>query len=174
MHEHIASNLIKTTITWTDVTTAPAATGNAAGPRFELMPDGSIYFIDSDGRAEKFQGGATTRHEVETFVATAGQTVFTLAHTATDDVNFNRNGASIVDAAATASGASVTYVPAQNFNSPMMAGDLVTVSYTWEDTTTVPASGAVVTGLTLTDPSTLNVSYSDGTSSTLTLLDTFE
>ena len=161
-------------ILWDDVTTAPAATGNPAGPRFELMPDGSIYFVDSDGRAEKFKGGGTTRHEVETFVATAGQTVFTLAHTATDDVDFNRNGASIVDAAATVSGAAVTYVPAQNFNSAMMAGDLVTISYTWEDTTTVPPSGAVVTGLTLTDPSTLNVSYSDGSTTTLTLLDTFE
>jgi hypothetical protein len=44
---------VKTDILWTDVATAPAATGNPVGPRFEITTEGAKYFIDSDGRAEK-------------------------------------------------------------------------------------------------------------------------
>jgi hypothetical protein len=41
-------------ILWTDVTVAPAATGNTGAlPRYEKMPDGTVYLIDADGRAEK-------------------------------------------------------------------------------------------------------------------------
>ena len=41
-------------IGWSDVATAPAATGNTGLlPRYEKLADGTVYLIDSAGRAEK-------------------------------------------------------------------------------------------------------------------------
>lgn len=69
--------------------------------------------------------------ETETFIATAGQTAFLLSAIPQTDVMFARNGALLADAAATITAGSmtVTYVPAQNNGSAMVAGDRVDISY---------------------------------------------
>jgi hypothetical protein len=66
--------------------------------------------------------------ETETFTATAGQTAFPLSRTPLGDVDFNRNGVSLADTAAT-EGATVTYVPANNNGQAMLAGDRVDINY---------------------------------------------
>jgi hypothetical protein len=68
------------------------------------------------------------RMETETFTATAGQTAFPLSRTPLGDVDFNRNGVSLADTAAT-EGATVIYVPANNNAQPMLAGDRVDINY---------------------------------------------
>lgn len=70
------------------------------------------------------------RMETETFTATAGQTDFVLAHTPLGDVDFNRNGVTLADAAAT-EGATVIYVAANNNGQPLLAGDRVDIIYTY-------------------------------------------
>jgi hypothetical protein len=74
-----------------------------------------------------------TRHSQETFIATAGQTVFTLTGVSIDEVLFARNGAVLAYAAVTtgANGQTITYVPAQNDGEVMAANDRVDIYYNW-------------------------------------------
>lgn len=134
MHERLATSAITTAVLWVDVTTEPAETGNPPGPRFEKLPNGSVFFIDSAGRAEPLVTGCKTVQATETFtVATDGQTAFTLAHPAVGAVTGSRNGVVLDAAAFTATDTAVTYVPASNNGSLLCAGQRITITYTWED-----------------------------------------
>lgn len=69
--------------------------------------------------------------ETETFEATAGQTSFVLANTPNGDVRFSRNGSTVADNAATVSGNTVTYVPAENNSEALLATDRIDISYVY-------------------------------------------
>jgi len=77
-------------------------------------------------------------YETESFVATAGQTEFTLAHTPYVDVSFTRNGSTLIDSAAVVTGNVVTYVAAENNNLSLLSGDDITISYVYKDINCTP------------------------------------
>ena len=99
--------------------------------------------------------------DTATFTATAGQTSFTLGNTPSGDIQFARNGAVLADAAASVTGAVVTYVPAQNNNTALVAGDRIEISYVYNvctggaapttvdgsETKVVAGTGTTVTGI---------------------------
>lgn len=72
-------------------------------------------------------------YETESFVATAGQTSFTLSHAPYKDVDFTRNGATLVDSVATVNGNTVTYESSENNNINLLDGDDITISYLYLD-----------------------------------------
>ena len=85
-----------------------------------------------DATAQAFIPGAASggsSYEVETIVATAGQTSFALSKFAIGDINFARNGSTLPMASATAVGQAVTYDPAGNAGESIDAGDEITISY---------------------------------------------
>ena len=98
--------------------------------------------------------------DTATFIATAGQTTFTLPQTPSGDIQFARNGAVIADAAASVVGAVVTYVPAQNGNQALVAGDRIEITYVYNictggaaptivdgsETKVIAGTGVTVTG----------------------------
>lgn len=86
-------------------------------------------------------GGCSTFLELETFVATAGQTTFTLMNDVVGDVHFSRNGSTLPDDAATVVGNVVTYVPTSNGGNPLLVNDRIEIAYTWEDCTGVLGGG---------------------------------
>lgn len=92
---------------------------------------GDMFFWDSD--TQKWSGGLPRfgSTKVETFSATAGQTLFNLSETAAGDVIFTRNGAVIPNLAAVPSldGNSVNYVAAQNEGDVIDSDDVITISY---------------------------------------------
>lgn len=71
-------------------------------------------------------GGA---NQVETFTATAGQTLFNVAITPVGAVAMYVNGILISANAVTVSGKQVTYVPANNGAYTLRVGDIVTITY---------------------------------------------
>jgi hypothetical protein len=73
--------------------------------------------------------GALFRKDV--FNATAGQTVFTLSRTPVAGTSFAayRNSILLADNAFTFSGTSATYVPANNGGNALLAGDVITITY---------------------------------------------
>jgi len=118
--------------------------------------------------------GCTTRNIQESFTATAGQTSFTISQTPVDDVLFIRNGSTLKKTARTVSGTTVTYDPAANNNNALVAGDDIEIFYTYEDCSGSAPAGVYVTNVTLIDPATLDVSYTSGPSTQLTINDVFE
>jgi hypothetical protein len=98
--------------------------------------------------------------DTATFIATAGQTTFTLPQTPSGDIQFSRNGAVLADAAASVVGAVVTYAPAQNGNQALVAGDRIEISFIYNictggaaptildgsETKVIAGTGVTVTG----------------------------
>lgn len=117
----------------TAVTYVPTATGNTANLNSVVTdPNGDAWIIDANGDAKKV-GTVSCQafYDTQTFTATAGQTSFTLINAPSGDVRFSRNGASLHDAAANVVGNVVTYVPAQNGNIALLAGDRIEISYVY-------------------------------------------
>jgi len=71
-------------------------------------------FVLGNCSSKTFKVGCKPFLETESFNATAGQTTFTVTNLPAGDVRVSRNGSTIPDLAATVSGTTVTYVPAQN------------------------------------------------------------
>jgi uncharacterized protein (DUF433 family) len=65
-----------------------------------------------------------------TFVSTENQTAFTIPETPTSILMMMRNGIGLDPSATTLAGDVVTYNPAQNNGSPLLAGNRITVVYT--------------------------------------------
>ena len=86
----------------------------------------------------------TTYQETESFVATAGQTTFTLSNAPNGDVRLSRNGSTINDAAATVSGAVVTYVPSENNSDVLLASDRIDITYVYDICNTPSSVSAYV------------------------------
>lgn len=71
----------------------------------------------------------TGTEQQDDFVATSAQTSFTLTQTPNGQVNITRNGIMLTKACISVSGATVTYDPAQNGSSALVAGDRVSFTY---------------------------------------------
>jgi hypothetical protein len=69
------------------------------------------------------------KSHVEQFTATAGQTVFTLANTPIGDVAISINGTRIPKNAITVTDKQVTYIPTNNLDYVLEAGDIVILDY---------------------------------------------
>ena len=63
------------------------------------------------------------------FVATVGQTAFTLTQTPNGQVNIIRNGITLRKAAISVTWTTATYVPAQNGNNSLVAWDAISFTY---------------------------------------------
>jgi hypothetical protein len=97
------------------------------GVQTSVAPDGfQAYNCDA---VPQYSQKCVPYLETETFDASAGQTVFTIAHAASGDVRFSRNGATLHDAAAVVSGSVVTYVPGPNNAEVLLANDRIEISY---------------------------------------------
>lgn len=88
-------------------------------------------FVLGNCNDKTFKIGCIPYLETETFIPTAGQTTFTVANVPNGDVRFSRNGSTLDDAAATVSGAIVTYVPSANNGEPLLATDRIEISYVY-------------------------------------------
>lgn len=122
---------------------------NVANLRFAGGNSGE--FLSTDGSsnlswAKASYGELTT----ESFTATANQTDFVLAETPSGSVTMSINGATMKAAAVTISGATATYVPAQNSSYALRAGDVVTFTYQYGVTSTTLLSG--ISGLNINNP----------------------
>lgn len=99
----------------------------------------------------------------ETFLATAQQTLFTLARVPSGTVAGSINGVTAAATAFTVSGSTVTYVPAQNGGYPLKAGDRITLSYLYGATSASSLDG--LADVTITSPAAGQVlTYDAGTS----------
>jgi hypothetical protein len=97
------------------------------GVQTSVAPDGfQAYNCDA---VPQYTQKCVPYLETETFDASAGQTVFTIANVASGDVRFSRNGATLHDAAAVVSGSVVTYVPGPNNAEVLLANDRIEISY---------------------------------------------
>jgi hypothetical protein len=97
------------------------------------MPTNQNPYLPTNRFGDEEPGGVTCQafFDTATFIATAGQTSFTLGNTPSGDIQLSRNGAIVADAAASVTGAVVTYVPAQNGNQALVAGDRIEISYVY-------------------------------------------
>jgi hypothetical protein len=86
-------------------------------------------FVLGNCTDKTFQVACKPYMETESFIASAGQTTFTIANAASGDVRFSRNGSTLTDNAATVSGSTVTYVVSPNNNEPLLAGDRIDITY---------------------------------------------
>jgi hypothetical protein len=84
-----------------------------------LGTDGKLYVPEADLPLEI----------LDEIVATDAQTSFTLTQTPIGAVKMTRNGVLLPKAAWTVSGTTVTYIPANNNDNPMHAGDRVEFFY---------------------------------------------
>lgn len=99
----------------------------------------------------------------ETFIATAGQVLFTIASVPNGTVGMTINGVQVATTAATNVGTAVTYVPAQNAGYALKAGDRVVLSYIYGSTSVGDIAG--LSDVTITTPSAGQVlSFDAGTS----------
>jgi hypothetical protein len=69
------------------------------------------------------------RLETDEYTATAGQTTFTLTNTPSGRVQAFRNGVRLPKNSVSVSGTTLTYVPANNNNDALIAGDTITIDY---------------------------------------------
>jgi hypothetical protein len=98
----------------------------------ETNSDGSFTFTNEEGTETIIPvTPCKSFYEKQTFTATAGQTTFTLLTAPSGDIHFSRNGSTLHDLAAAVSGTTVTYVPAQNNNEPLLANDRIDISYVY-------------------------------------------
>ena len=117
--------------------------------------DGQTLVWDSTSSNWVPGSTSSSTFETETTVATAGQTNISLSQIPVGSVHLTRNGSSLPADSFTVLGQIVTYVPANNNNEPLEAGDVITVSYinaegpdytptnVISDNTDVDTSGAV-------------------------------
>jgi len=99
----------------------------------------------------------------ETFIATAGQVLFTIASVPNGTVGMTINGVQVATTAATNVGTAVTYVPAQNAGYALKAGDRVVLSYIYGSTSVGDIAG--LSDVTITTPAAGQVlSFDAGTS----------
>ena len=105
--------------------------------------------------------------KVETFTATAGQTTFTANIAPSGSVEFNINGILISANAVSVSGTTITYTAAQNGSYVLLAGDKVTITYTYGTSALTSSLGTTtISNLTVSGSTTLgavgNVHISGG------------
>jgi hypothetical protein len=99
----------------------------------------------------------------ETFIATAGQVLFTVASVPNGTVGMTVNGVQVATTAATNVGTAVTYVPAQNAGYVLKAGDRVVLSYIYGSTSVGDIAG--LSDVTITTPAAGQVlAFDAGTS----------
>jgi hypothetical protein len=107
---HITASAV--TVTWVNLDTGDVETtkpvGFAAGSCGDLAPVAGVS---------------------DEFVATAGQTAFTLTGTPLGEVWAFRNGARIPKASVTVAGTTATYVPAANGGFTLIAGERINIDY---------------------------------------------
>lgn len=72
---------------------------------------------------------AVVSRKQEPFSSTIGQTSFAISNTPIGDLSFFINGVRVANAAVSISGTTVTYIPTNNSNYTLVAGDVIVVEY---------------------------------------------
>jgi hypothetical protein len=134
--------------------------GGTAGQVLTTDGTGVLSWANSTGGGGTISVGTGGS---ETFIATAGQVLFTIASVPNGTVGMTINGIQVATTAATNVGTAVTYVPAQNAGYVLKTGDRVVLTYIYGSTSVGDIAG--LSDVTITTPAAGQVlSFDAGTS----------